>query len=57
MLFYHNICHICLYIYSWGESNGKLPLRTCPGCSVPKPYRSADWVLVPAQTSPRAEYY
>jgi len=25
-----------------GESNGKLPLRTCPGCSVPEPYRSPD---------------
>jgi len=22
-----------------GESNGKLPLRTCPGCSVPEPYQ------------------
>ena len=39
-----------------GESNGKLPLRTCPGCSIPEPYRSLDWALVPAQTSPRAEY-
>jgi len=38
------------------ESNGKLPLRTCPGCSVPEPYRSPDWALIPAQTSPRAEY-
>jgi len=25
-----------------GESNGKLPLRTCPGCSVPEPYQSLD---------------
>jgi len=24
------------------ESNGKLPLRTCPGCSVPEPYQSPD---------------
>ena len=32
-----------------GESNGNLPLRTCPGCSVPEPYRSPDWVLVPAK--------
>jgi hypothetical protein len=39
-----------------GESNGKLPQRTCPGCSVPEPYRSPDWALVPAQTGPRAEY-
>jgi len=38
------------------ESNGKLPLRTCPGCSVPEPYRSPDWALVPAPTGPRAEY-
>jgi len=46
-----------LNIYSiLGESNGKLPLRTCPGCSVPQPYWSPDWALVPAQTSPRAEY-
>ena len=39
-----------------GESNGKLPLRTCPGCSVPEPYQSPDWTLVSAQTGPRAEY-
>jgi len=44
-------------INNLGESNGKLPLRTCPGCSVPEPYRLPDWPLVPAQTSPRAEYY
>ena len=25
-----------------GESNGKLPLRTCPVCSVPEPYQSPD---------------
>jgi hypothetical protein len=39
-----------------GESNGKLPLRTCPECSVPQPYRSPDWALVPAKTGQRAEY-
>jgi len=39
-----------------GESNGKLPLRTCPECSVPEPYRSTDRTLVPAQTSLRAEH-
>jgi len=39
-----------------GESNGNLPLRICPGCSVPEPYRSPDWVLVPAKTGLRAEY-
>jgi len=32
-----------------GESNGKLPLRTCPGCSIPEPYQSPDWALVSAQ--------
>jgi hypothetical protein len=25
-----------------GESNGKLPLRICPGCSVPEPYQLPD---------------
>jgi hypothetical protein len=39
-----------------GESNGKLPLRTCPKCSMPEPYRSPDWALVAAETGPRAEY-
>jgi hypothetical protein len=39
-----------------GESNGKLHLKTCPGCSVPEPYRSPDWAPVPAQIGPRAEY-
>jgi len=39
-----------------GESNGKLPIGTCPGCSVPEPYRSPDWALFPAQTGLRAEY-
>ena len=28
--------------YNLGESNGKLPLRTCPGCSIPEPYQSPD---------------
>jgi len=32
-----------------GESNGKLPPRTCPGCSVPEPYWSHDWALVLAK--------
>jgi hypothetical protein len=32
-----------------GESSVKLPLRTCPDCGVPEPYRSPDWVLVPAK--------
>jgi hypothetical protein len=43
-------------IKAW-ESNGKLPLRTCPECSVPESYRSPDWALVPAKTGLRAEYY
>ena len=44
------------YIYGSGESNGKLPPRTCPGCSVPEPYRSCDWALVPANPASKAEY-
>jgi len=32
-----------------GESNGKLPPRTCPACSVQEPYQSHDWALVPAK--------
>jgi hypothetical protein len=39
-----------------GESNGNLPLRICPGCSIPEPHQSPDWALVSAQTGPRAEY-
>ena len=39
-----------------GKSNGNLPLRNCPGCSVPEPYQSPDWTLVSTQTGPRAEY-
>jgi hypothetical protein len=39
-----------------GESNGKLPPRSCPGCSVPEPYRSHDWALVPANPASKAEY-
>jgi len=34
-----------------GESNGKLPPRTCPGCSVPEPFQSHDWALVPVKPS------
>jgi len=47
---------IYLFISNTGESNGNLPLRICPGCSVPEPYRSPDWVLVPVKTGLRAEY-
>ena len=34
----------------------KLPPRTCPRCSVPEPYRSHDWALVPASPASKAEY-
>jgi hypothetical protein len=37
------LTHIYYYILKQGESNGKLPLRTCPGCSVSEPYWSPDW--------------
>jgi len=39
-----------------GGKQGNLPLRICPGCSVPEPYWSPDCVLVPAKTGLRAEY-
>jgi len=40
-----------------GESNGKLPPRTCTGCSVPEPYLSHDWAVVPAKVPAfKAEY-
>ena len=39
-----------------GESNDKLPPRTCPGCNVPEPYWSHDWALVPANPVSKAEY-
>ena len=47
----------CINVYmAVGESNGKLPPSTCPGCSVPQPYRSHDWTLVPANPASKAEY-
>ena len=30
--------------------------RTCPGCSMPEPYRSHDWALVHANKATKAEY-
>jgi len=39
-----------------GKSNGKLPPSTCPGCTVPEPYRSHEWALVPANPASKAEY-
>jgi len=38
-----------------GESNDKLPPRTCPGCSLPEQHRSQDWALVPASPASKAE--
>ena len=40
-----------------GKAMANYPLGTCPGCSLPEPYRSPDYALVPVQTSSRAEYY
>ena len=46
----HTVAVAIMRVYKYGgKSNGNLPLRTCPGCSVPEPYRSPDWVLVPAK--------
>ena len=50
------IITIIIIITTMGDSNGKLPPRTCPGCSVPEPYRSHDWALVPANPASKAEY-
>ena len=50
------LMEICVGTGTLGESNGKLPPRTCPGCSVPEPYRSHDWALVPASPASKAEY-
>ena len=54
---YMYIC-VCVYIciYKAGESNSKLPLRTCPGCSVPEPFQSHDWALLNANPASKAEY-
>ena len=59
-IFYVCVC-VCAYVYAYayiyiGESNGKLPPRTCPGCSVPEPYRSHDCALVAASPASKAEY-
>jgi len=42
-------------LYYWGEQWQTTP-RTCPGGSVPEPYRSHDWALVPASPASKAEY-
>jgi hypothetical protein len=38
------LSHLKMLLYQrvTGESNDNLPLRTCPGRSVPEPYRSPD---------------
>jgi len=46
---------LILSINTSGESNGKLPPRTCPECSVPEPYRTHDWALIPASPVSKAE--
>ena len=38
-----------------GESNGKLPPRTCTECSVPEPYRSHELAFVPASPASKPE--
>ena len=62
---YYDLSRLCGRTGTWrrkwerlkaGESIGKLPPRTCPGCSVPEPYRSHDWALVPASPASKAEY-
>jgi hypothetical protein len=40
-IFFGSIFYHCIYGFT-GESNGKLTLRTFPGCSVPEPYQSPD---------------
>jgi hypothetical protein len=62
---YQNLSRRCGRTGTWrrkweslkaGESNGKLPSRTCAGCCVPEPYWSQDWALVPANPASKAEY-
>jgi len=48
--------HISCTNVNAAESNGKLPPRTCPGCSVPEPHRSNDRALVSASPASKAEY-
>jgi len=39
----------------WGKAMANYP-RTCPGCSVPEPYRSHEWALVSTNPASKAEY-
>jgi len=43
------VLNLWLVLNLFTFSNGKLPPRTCPGCSVPEPYQPQDWALVPAK--------
>jgi hypothetical protein len=52
----NEVIYVLICLLLGGESNGKLPLRFCPGCSVSEPDQSRAWALVPAQTGPRANY-
>jgi hypothetical protein len=56
LFFVMKLVNLILMILIAGESNGKLSPRTCPGCSVPEPYRSHEWALVPANPASKAEY-
>ena len=39
-----------------GRKQWQTTPKTCPRCSVPEPYRSHDWALVPANPASKAEY-
>ena len=39
-----------------GKAMANYPQRSCPGCSVPDPYRSHDWTLVPTNQASKDEY-
>jgi len=39
-----------------GRKQWQTTPRTCPGCSVPEPYRSRGWALVSASPVSKAEY-
>ena len=51
----HAQTHTHTHIYAGGKQWQTTP-KTCPGCSVPEPYRSHDWALVPASPASKAEY-
>ena len=49
-------CGILLHRIKCGGKQWQTTPRTCLGCSVPEPYRSHDWALVPASPASKAEY-